>query len=601
MNNRFIDLKFEEACKHLINLQNTSGTWTGRLSSSALAGSVAITALKMADPLANKELVEKGAGWLLQTINPDGGFGDTPESISNVSTSLLCYAALSYCLQDEKKAVVLKVLEKYLQSNGIDFAKGNVTGSILAFYQKDLTFSVPILSMLWICGILDTAAARKIPQLPFELSLLPASWYRFINMQVVSYAMPALIAVGIYTFKARGKKFGFLPFIRSKSERFALQKLGKILPESGGFLEAIPLTAFVSMCLVASGNRDSLVVKKGIGFFKKLQREDGSWPIDTDLSNWVTTLAVKAMDTDIFNFLNQNQVESIRAYLIQSQYKEKHPFNQAAPGGWGWTSFAGSVPDADDTSGAVLALLTVFSCSEEEKQAVLAGCQWLVDLQNADGGMPTFCKGWGRLPFDSSCPDLSGHAVAAHCRALSVLDNSLPADFKTKVLKSIQKSLIYLEKNQSPAGSWEPLWFGNQRTANKVNRVYGTAKISMYLQDSLSCMVLPEKYSMQIANMIQKACKYLLEQQNEDGSWGGENGLPGTIEETSLAIGALASFDRSACNRGLVFLEKYISQNGFKAHPIGLYFASLWYDEKLYPVIFYTEALRRLKTALLRK
>ncbi len=581
--------------------RNTTGIWTGRLSSSALACSVAITALKIADPVANALYVEKGTGWLVKNSNPDGGFGDTPESLSNVSTSLLCYAALKYCVKPEQQKTVLQGLEKYLQSNGIDFDRGNVADSILAFYQKDLTFSVPILSMLWICGVLDATSARKIPQLPFELTLLPASWYRFINMQVVSYALPALIAVGIYTFKAREKKTGVISLIRKKSERTSLKKLESILPESGGFLEAIPLTAFVAMCLIASGNGNSLVVKKGIGFLKDLQREDGSWPIDTDLSTWVTTLAVKAMDKEVFSFFNTSQVEAIRRYLIQSQYKEKHPFNGAAPGGWGWTSFPGSVPDVDDTSGAILALLTVYSGSKEEDKAVLAACKWLVDLQNTDGGMPTFCKGWGRLPFDSSCPDLSGHVLAAYCSALSVLENHFPFHFKPKVLKSLQKAIAYLEKKQSPSGSWEPLWFGNQQAANKTNRVYGTAKISMYLQDSLSCKVLPAKSKLQLADMLQKANKYLLEQQNFDGSWGGEKGLSGTIEETSLAIGSLAGYDLDACYRGLGFLEKYIIENGFKAHPIGLYFASLWYDEKLYPVVFYTEALRRVKTAMLQK
>jgi squalene-hopene/tetraprenyl-beta-curcumene cyclase len=32
------------------------------------------------------------------------------------------------------------------------------------------------------------------------------------------------------------------------------------------------------------------------------------------------------------------------------------------------------------------------------------------------------------------------------------------------------------------------------------------------------------------------------------------------------------------------------------AAPIGLYFASLWYHEKLYPLIFVTDALRRLRS-----
>lgn len=48
------------------------------------------------------------------------------------------------------------------------------------------------------------------------------------------------------------------------------------------------------------------------------------------------------------------------------------------------------MPDADDTSGALVALhvLTGGTYSEE----VGKGVEWLLALQNEDGGMPTFVK-----------------------------------------------------------------------------------------------------------------------------------------------------------------------------------------------------------------
>ena len=74
-----------------------------------------------------------------------------------------------------------------------------------------------------------------------------------------------------------------------------------MLPESGGFLEAIPLTAFVALSLINSGFADTEVVKKGIQFLKRTQRLDGGWPIDVDLSTWVTSLSVKAYRITSYN------------------------------------------------------------------------------------------------------------------------------------------------------------------------------------------------------------------------------------------------------------------------------------------------------------
>ena len=38
----------------------------------------------------------------------------------------------------------------------------------------------------------------------------------------------------------------------------------------------------------------------------------------------------------------------------------------------------------------------------EDRNAAIAGVTWLLDLQNRDGGIPTFCRGWTNLPFDRS-------------------------------------------------------------------------------------------------------------------------------------------------------------------------------------------------------
>jgi squalene cyclase len=582
--------KYNSIRKLLLDEMNQEGYWTGQLATSALSTSVAIVALKTAGGPKDHQRINAGFNWLCQHINIDGGYGDTTHSLSNVSTTLLCYAAIHYCQTQNNGLPYIKEMEKWLATKGITLLSDNITSSILRYYGKDYTFSIPILSMLTLCNILPSESLRKIPNLPFELTLLPASWYRFLNLRVVSYALPALIAVGIFLHRKRNKSIIRTGFLRNRFIRPALEKLDKLVPESGGFLEAIPLTGFVAMCLTESGYGNNSTVSKGLQFLRIQQREDGGWPIDTDLSTWVTTLSVKALGPHVKEMLNEKQVKLLQNHLLRLQYTNIHPFNNANPGGWGWTSFSGSVPDADDTPGAILALLELHTGNREEITAIEKGCIWLMDLQNTDGGFPTFCKGWGKLPFDKSCADLTGHALLALLKSAEMLHPHLSGEALANIERSTHMAMGFLTKHQSDNGAWLPLWFGNQHTGDQTNPVYGTAKVAVYLNDCLGFQRPGKELILHLAQMVRKAQVFLIKQQNNDGSWGGKKDVAGTIEETSLAVSALVTDHRESSIRGIEWLMK---QEKLEAAPIGLYFALLWYDEKLYPLIYYAEALRR--------
>jgi squalene-hopene/tetraprenyl-beta-curcumene cyclase len=96
---------------------------------------------------------------------------------------------------------------------------------------------------------------------------------------------------------------------------------------------------------------------------------------------------------------------------------------------------------------------------------------------------------------------------------------------------------------------------------------------------------------------------YLLRIQKPDGSWGGDAHAEATVEETALSVAALAAWGKApeiapALSRGLNYLSDRVEDGTFTMpSPIGLYFASLWYSEALYPVIWTLEALGRAQTA----
>jgi len=109
--------------------------------------------------------------------------------------------------------------------------------------------------------------------------------------------------------------------------------------------------------------------------------------------------------------------------------------------------------------------------------------------------------------------------------------------------------------------------------------------------------------------LIDRAANWLVSHQNPDGGWAGAPGAASSMEETSLALEALAAAsDRTepsareplhaALQRGTTWLVAAVETEQWRQpSPIGFYFAKLWYYERLYPLIFATAALNRL-TAL---
>jgi squalene-hopene/tetraprenyl-beta-curcumene cyclase len=343
------------------------------------------------------------------------------------------------------------------------------------------------------------------------------------------------------------------------------------------------------MALAAAGEREHPCVAGAVAFLKRSMRADGSWPIDTDLATWGTTLAVKSGVA-----LELDARRQIGDWLLGQQYHEVHPFTHAAPGGWAWTDLPGGVPDADDTPGALMALHRLGLDDTRVLGAVSGGMKWLLDLQNRDGGMPTFCRGWGTLPFDRSTPELTAHALAAWWLWRERIPDAV---LKNRVMEATGRALNYLKRVRRADGSWVPLWFGNERATEEENPVYGTAQVVNYL-----CAV-PE-LAAQAADMLKAAGVYLVEAQGQEGAWGGEWGVQGTIEETAVTVQALVALQRLGYEIGareaLAKAEVWLLQatkegSEFPASPIGLYFARLWYHEQLYPVVWALGALRDLR------
>src|SRR5215212_9251931 len=108
----------------LLGERTRDGHWVGELSSSALSTATAVFALHELSrlPLSSSRiggldaLIRNGVQWLIANQNADGGWGDTIRSISNISTTVLCWSALRpFATQNQK---VMSAAEAWIARRG---------------------------------------------------------------------------------------------------------------------------------------------------------------------------------------------------------------------------------------------------------------------------------------------------------------------------------------------------------------------------------------------------------------------------------------------------------------------------------------------------
>ena len=197
----------------LLGERTVGGHWVGELSSSPLATAAAVS--RTGDRARQRrlrrcrrdiaperthlqnmlqgdlsELIVESLHWLAERQNADGGWGDTERGRSNIAATLLVQSAFRLTGVPAKYEGLTDRADEFLESQG----------GIAAFrkrYGRDKSLSAPILANAALAGLVPW---RQVPALPFEYTSLPQKWYGYLQLPVVSYAIPVLVAVGQLKF-----------------------------------------------------------------------------------------------------------------------------------------------------------------------------------------------------------------------------------------------------------------------------------------------------------------------------------------------------------------------------------------------------------------
>src|SRR5205085_1538621 len=148
---------YQAALAKLLAERTPEGYWVGELSTSALSTATAVSALSLVQKGTSAHgsfdaLVRGGLDWLAAHQNDDGGWGDTVKSFSNISTSMLCRAAIHLAGAAERHAETLRRADVYMNER-FGATPEQQAEAVRARYGKDRTFAVPILTTCALAGL----------------------------------------------------------------------------------------------------------------------------------------------------------------------------------------------------------------------------------------------------------------------------------------------------------------------------------------------------------------------------------------------------------------------------------------------------------------
>ncbi|KAE8423600.1 squalene cyclase [Aspergillus pseudocaelatus] len=233
------------------------------------------------------------------------------------------------------------------------------------------------------------------------------------------------------------------------------------------------------------------------------------------------------------------------------------------PGGFSFEYFNSWYPDIDDTAAAILAMVKQ-DPNLSDISPILSAVQWILGLQNNDGGWAAFDREnnylfLNKIPFsdmDSFCDPSTADVTGRHGK------NPIPKLFSDNMSSATERAIHFLSTEQEPDGAWYGRWGSNY--------IYGTSTVLCGLVYHLEGWddTYPVMEKMHKPD-THAALDWLKRRQNPDGGWGErletyyEPSLagkgPSTASQTAWALMGLLAYlppTDESITRGIQYLSR---------------------------------------------
>jgi len=527
-----LEKAIERGANHLLSLQAEQGYWQGELEADSTLESDYIYYLHIlgkADP----ERIAKLANYVRQRQLPDGGWSIYPGGPSELNATCKAYFALKLAGDSPYAPNLVRAREMVHRLGGLEHSNSYVRFylALVGAVSWDLVPSIPPELMLiphwFIFNIYEMSSWTRGIVIPMAiLSSLRPNWRLPEHAHVdelfkdperktaaLDWSDQLLSWKNVFLAVDRGfklyEKFPWKPF-RSLAIRQAKSWMLDHIERTEGLAAIYPAMMNSIFALMAFGHGpDDPLTFREIKEFSRFEIEDEETirmqPCVSPV--WDTCIAMVALEEAGLPPDHPALVKAADWILSKQvlgpgdwQVKNK----DAEPGGWAFEFRNDFYPDVDDTAFVLMALQRVkYPDPARMEAAMRRGIQWLLSMQNHDGG-------WGAFDRDNDRKFLCNIPFADHN---AMIDPST-ADVTARVVEClgrygwsaehpvIHRAVKFLLQDQCKDGSWFGRW--------GVNYIYGTSGVLRAL----------ETVSLATREFCKRAVSWLRSVQKVDGSFG---------------------------------------------------------------------------------